>query len=71
MTAAAHAAATYNNENRIKEEAQLIDFFKKEGLQVTTPDLDAFRHTVQAVYQNSEYAKVWPKGIVDRINATR
>ena len=71
VTAAAHAAATYNNENRIKEEAQLIDFFKKEGLQVTTPDLDAFRHTVQAVYQNSEYAKVWPKGIVDRINATR
>ena len=71
VTAAAHAAATYNNENRVKEEAQLIDFFKKEGLQVTTPDLDAFRHTVQAAYQNSEYAKVWPKGIVDRINATR
>ena len=60
-----------NNENRIKEEAQIVDFFKKEGLQVTNPDLDAFRKAVQASYQNSEYAKVWPKGLVDRINNTR
>ncbi len=48
-----------------------MDFFKKEGLQVTTPDLDAFRKAVQATYQNSEYAKVWPRGLVDRINNTR
>jgi tripartite ATP-independent transporter DctP family solute receptor len=71
VTAAAQAAAAYNNENRIKEEAQLVDFFKKEGLQVTTPDLDAFRKSVQTTYQNSDYAKVWPKGIVERINATK
>lgn len=71
VTAAAQAAAAYNNENRIKEEAQLVEFFKKEGLQVTTPDLDAFRKAVQTTYQNSDYAKVWPKGIVERINATK
>ncbi len=71
VTAAAQAAAAYNNENRIKEEAQLVEFFKKEGLQVSTPDLDAFRKSVQATYQNSDYAKIWPKGIVERINATR
>lgn len=71
VTAAAQAAAVYNNENRVKEEAQLVEFFKKEGLQVTTPDLDAFRKAVQTTYQNSDYAKVWPKGIVDRINATK
>ena len=71
VTAAAQTAAAYNNENRIKEEAQLVEFFKKEGLQVTTPDLDAFRKSVQATYQNSDYAKVWPKGIVERINATK
>ncbi|OGB80775.1 MAG: C4-dicarboxylate ABC transporter, partial [Burkholderiales bacterium RIFOXYC12_FULL_60_6] len=68
VTAAAQAAAAYNNENRVKEEAQLVEFFKKEGLQVTTPDLDAFRKAVQTTYQNSDYAKVWPKGIVERIN---
>jgi TRAP-type transport system periplasmic protein len=71
VTAAAQAAAAYNNENRVKEEAQLVEFFKKEGLQVTTPDLDAFRKAVQTTYQNSDYAKVWPKGIVERINATK
>ena len=68
VTAAAQAAAAYNNENRIKEESQIVDFFKQQGLQVTTPDLEAFRKTVQTAYQNSEYAKVWPKGLVDRIN---
>ena len=71
VTAAAQAAAAFNNENRVKEEAQLVEFFKKEGLQVTTPDLDTFRKAVQATYQNSDYAKVWPKGIVERINATK
>lgn len=71
LKAAGQAAAAYNNENRIKEEAQLVDFFKQQGLQVTTPDVDAFRRSVQTTYQNSEYAKVWPKGLVERINATK
>jgi tripartite ATP-independent transporter DctP family solute receptor len=71
VMAAAQAAAVYNNDNRIKEEAHLVEFFKKEGLQVTTPDVDAFRKSVQATYQQSDYAKVWPKGLLDRINATK
>ena len=71
VAAAAQAAIAFNNENRIKEEAQLVDFFKKEGLQVSTPDVEAFRRTVQAAYQNSDYAKVWPKGLVERINAVK
>ncbi|WP_309684033.1 sialic acid TRAP transporter substrate-binding protein SiaP [Polaromonas sp.] len=71
VKAAAEAASSYNNENRLKEEAQLVDFFKQQGLQVTTPDVDAFRKSVQTTYQNSDYAKVWPKGLVERINATK
>lgn len=71
VTAAAQAAASYNNENRIKEEGQLVEFFKQQGLQVTTPDVDAFRKSVQATYLNSDYAKVWPKGLLERINATK
>nr|WP_315227540.1 sialic acid TRAP transporter substrate-binding protein SiaP [uncultured Albidiferax sp.] len=71
VTAAAQAAAAYNNENRLKEEGQLVEFFKKEGLQVNTPDVEAFRKSVQATYQASDYAKVWPKGLLDRINATK
>jgi tripartite ATP-independent transporter DctP family solute receptor len=70
VKAAAVAAAQFNNENRIKEEAQIVDFFKQQGLTVTTPDVDAFRKHVQQVYATSEMAKSWPKGMLERINAT-
>ena len=71
LKAAAQAAAKYNNDNRITDEKQMVDFFKAQGLTVTTPDVDAFRKTVQTAYQNSEYAKLWPTGMLDRINNTR
>lgn len=71
VKAAAQAAAAYNNENRLKEEAQIVDFFKQQGLQVTTPDVEAFRKAVQAAYASSEMAKTWPKGLLERINSTR
>jgi len=71
VKAAAQAAAQFNNENRIKEEAQIVDFFKQQGLQVTTPDLEAFRKSVQDTYAKSDYAKVWPAGLLERINNTR
>jgi TRAP-type C4-dicarboxylate transport system substrate-binding protein len=70
VKAAAEAAAQYNNENRIKEEAQIVDFFKQQGLTVTVPDVDAFRKHVQQAYATSEIAKSWPKGLLERINAT-
>jgi TRAP-type transport system periplasmic protein len=63
--------AAFNNDNRIKEEAQIVDFFKKEGLTVTTPDVDAFRKSVQAAYAASDIAKAWPAGMLDRINNTK
>jgi tripartite ATP-independent transporter DctP family solute receptor len=71
VKAAAQAAADYNNSNRIAEEGQLVDFFKQQGLQVSTPDVDAFRKSVQDTYNKSDYAKVWPAGLLDRINRTR
>jgi TRAP-type C4-dicarboxylate transport system substrate-binding protein len=71
VKAAAQAAAAYNNANRQKEEAQIVDFFKQQGLQVITPDVEAFRKSVQAAYASSEMAKTWPKGLLERINATR
>jgi tripartite ATP-independent transporter DctP family solute receptor len=71
LRTAAQAAAAFNNENRIKEEAQIVDYFKSQGLQVTTPDVDAFRAAVQKAYAGSDIAKAWPAGLLDRINATR
>jgi TRAP-type transport system periplasmic protein len=71
VQAAANAAAAFNNENRLKEEAQIVDFFKQQGLAVTTPDVEAFRKTVQAAYASSEMAKTWPAGMLERINNTK
>ena len=71
LTEAARAAAQFNNDNRIREEAQIVEFFRQQGLQVSIPDVEAFRQTVQAAYARSDYAKVWPAGLLDRINATR
>lgn len=68
---AAKAAVTFNNENRIKEEAQLADFFKSQGLKVYKPDVEAFRAQVQKAYLESDLSKSWPKGMVDRVNAIK
>jgi tripartite ATP-independent transporter DctP family solute receptor len=71
VKAAAGEAARFNDEGRIKEEAQLVEFFKSQGLTVATPDLNAFRKAVQDAYLKSDYAKVWPAGLLERINSTR
>jgi TRAP-type transport system periplasmic protein len=71
VQAAADAAAAFNNENRIKEEGQIVDFFKQQGLQVTTPDVDSFRKAVQTAYGSSDMAKTWPAGLLERINNTK
>jgi len=70
VLAAAQAAAAYNNDNRVREESQLLDFFRQQGLHISTPDVAAFRAAVQTAYQNSEYAQTWPAGMLARVNAT-
>jgi TRAP-type transport system periplasmic protein len=50
-----------------REEAELVSFFRKEGLDVYTPDVSAFRTHVLDVYTKSKYAKDWAPGMFDRI----
>lgn len=69
VRAASAAAIAFNNENRMKEEAELIAFFRSQGLTITTPNVQAFRDRVQRAYLESDFSKTWPRGIVDRINA--
>ena len=69
VEAAAETAARWNTEKRLEDEARLIEFFKEQGLQITEPDVDAFRAHVQNAYLESEFSKDWPDGLIDRINA--
>jgi TRAP-type transport system periplasmic protein len=69
VQSAADAAIRFNNENRIREEEELVAFFESEGLTITEPDLDAFRSHVQALYLDSPFSADWSEGLIDRINA--
>jgi TRAP-type C4-dicarboxylate transport system substrate-binding protein len=61
------------DENAAKFDAQAaeaIEFFKKEGKQVYTPDQDAFRTFAQKRYAE-RYGKDWPAGALEKINAIK
>ncbi|HVX99189.1 MAG TPA: TRAP transporter substrate-binding protein DctP [Pseudorhodoplanes sp.] len=53
-----------------QQQQEAIDFFKKEGKQVYTPDQNAFRAFAQKKYAE-KYGKDWPKGALEKINAIR
>lgn len=69
LEAEVNKAVDWSTEQHLAEEARLVEFFEAEGLKVYTPDLDAFRTHAQKMYLESEFAKDWPAGMLDRINA--
>ncbi|MGL4324059.1 MAG: sialic acid TRAP transporter substrate-binding protein SiaP [Beijerinckiaceae bacterium] len=56
---------------QLKLEDELVAFFKEKGLKVYEPDVAAFRTHVQKEYLASKFAKDWPAGMVDKINAIK
>lgn len=68
---AADDAAESGRQKQLKLEDDLVQFFKDQGLDVYTPDVEAFRSHVQQAYLASDLAKDWPKGMVDQINAIK
>lgn len=66
---AADDAAESGRQKQLKLEEELVQFFKDKGLQVYTPNVDAFRAKVQKAYLESDLSKSWPKGLVEKINA--
>ena len=52
------------------QEAEVIEYFKKEGKKVYEPDQNAFRAFAQKRYVE-KYGNDWPKGALDRINAVK
>jgi TRAP-type C4-dicarboxylate transport system substrate-binding protein len=65
---AADAAAAYGRLKQLDKENNLADFIRSQGVEIYTPDLEAFRNHVQAQYVGSEAAASWPKGVLERIN---
>jgi TRAP-type C4-dicarboxylate transport system substrate-binding protein len=69
VQAAATAAIDFSQAEHLAREAELADRFRSVGLNVYEPDVDAFRSHAQQMYLDSDLAKDWPEGVVDRINA--
>jgi TRAP-type transport system periplasmic protein len=69
--ASADKAIRWSASEHLKREAELADAFKKQGLDVYVPDVDAFRTYAQKVYMASDEAKEWPKGMLEKINALK
>jgi TRAP-type C4-dicarboxylate transport system substrate-binding protein len=69
--AAVDKAVAWSTAEHLKREAELADSFKKQGLEVYAPDIAAFRAHAQKVYLESDEAKAWPKGMLEKINALK
>ena len=69
LQSAVDAAIATSTQRHLDREAELVDYFKNEGLRVYEPDRIAFRDYAQQKYLESEFAASWPEGMVDRINA--
>ena len=68
---AADKAMAWSAAEHLKREAELADGFKKQGLEVYAPDVNAFRAHAQKVYLAADEAKEWPKGMLEKINALK
>lgn len=62
-------AVDWSTKKHLDEEARLVQFFKDKGLKVYTPNQKAFRDYAQKMYLSSDWAKDWPAGLLEKINA--
>jgi TRAP-type C4-dicarboxylate transport system substrate-binding protein len=66
---AADAAAEFGRIEQLARENNLANFISSNGVEIYSPDLEAFRTHVQSQYVGSEFAASWPEGVLEKINA--
>lgn len=69
--AAADKAISWSAAEHLKREAELVDGFRKQGLEIYAPNVNAFREYAQKIYMSSDEGKDWPKGMLEKINALK
>jgi TRAP-type C4-dicarboxylate transport system substrate-binding protein len=65
---AATDAIDWSQAEHLKREAELAKSFEEKGLKLYEPDIAAFREHAQKMYLESDLAKSWPEGLLDKIN---
>ncbi len=61
------AGIKHCDETNLREEKELIEFFKQQGQSVYYADLDAFKSHVTNVYINSDMAKAWDMDLYKKV----
>ncbi|TNE37547.1 TRAP transporter substrate-binding protein DctP [uncultured Roseovarius sp.] len=69
LQSAVDTAIAKSTQRHLDREAELVQFFKDQGLKVYEPDRIAFRDHAQKKYLESDFAKSWPEGMIEAINA--
>lgn len=69
ITAAETDGKKVNDDGVVATEKDAVAFMEGKGLKVVTPDVPAFREKVLNAFVNSDFAKDWPAGMLDRIKA--
>ena len=69
--AAADKAIAWSAAEHLKREAELAEGFKKQGLEVYAPDVNAFREHAQKIYLALGRGEGWPPGMLEKINALK
>lgn len=69
LQASADMVAKAISEQMVKEEGELADYFRSQGLDVYEPDRKAFRDYAIATIKNSKFVNEWKPGMLERINA--
>ncbi len=68
LQAAATQAIDWSQAEHLKMEGELAKSFEEKGLKIYTPEVAAFRDYAQKMYLESDLAKSWPEGMLDKIN---
>src|SRR5438046_3647010 len=69
--AAADKAIAWSATEHLKREAELADGFRKMGLAIYTPDVQALRECGQQIYLGSDEGEEWPEGMLEKNNALK
>lgn len=66
---AAQVASLFATNTRERLDAKALDRLRELGLEVTTPDVDAFRAHMTEKYLSSKFAEAWPEGLWQEIES--
>ena len=64
---AAQEAAQWQDETRLADETRIRDEFVAQGIEITVPDVEAFRKRAAEVYAEENVAADWPEGLLEKV----